>query len=202
MPAQDGAGHRRPRPRRLTLRRAFTRSRQQVNARARSASPATRPHARHGAAAARARRPEHTAHRYTRSALVRNRAGFVYPGLVVEPATMAAATTASMTLTTRCAAQGFPARRLGAVTSLRARDARAPILGLPTRANGENSSARLASILRARASAVPNDTTPCRLDQIRRLRQGHRRGVRRRRHRQRHRRPLRRLAPRPVRLQR
>lgn len=80
--------------------------------------------------------------------------------MVVEPATMAAATTASMTLTTRCAAQGFPARRLGAVTSLRARDARAPILRLPTRANGENSSARLASILRARASAVPNDTTP------------------------------------------
>ena len=107
---RDGAGHRRPRPRRLTLRRAFTRSRQQVNARARSASPATRPHARHGAAAARARRPEHTAHRYTRSALVRNRAGFVYPGLVVEPATMAAATTASMTLTTRCAARGFAPR--------------------------------------------------------------------------------------------
>ena len=80
--------------------------------------------------------------------------------MVVEPATMAAATTASMTLTTRCAAQGFPARRLGAVTSLRARDARAPILRLPTRANGENSSARRASILRARASAVPNDTTP------------------------------------------
>ena len=149
--------------RRLTLRRAFTRNRQQVNARARSASPATRPHARHGAAPERARGDRNTPRIGTlaRRSCVINRAGFVYPGLAVEPATMAAATTASMTLTTRRAAQGFPARRLGAVTSLRARDARAPILGLPTtRATpSENSSARRAST-RARASAAPNDPTP------------------------------------------
>ena len=72
---------------------------------------------------------------------------------------MAAAATASMTLTTRRTARGFPARRLGAVTSLRA------IPGLPNRAIGENSSARRGgparrASTRARPSAVPNDPTP------------------------------------------